>query len=146
MSLPAPFSLPDQQFLTLAAAANRIVPPDQTCGAADAGAVEFILGLLNGELCGEQATYIAGLDGIDQEAHAYHHKPFAQLSPAEQDAVLRAIEEDYVKTTWIIPPKAFFLMLVEHVLESFYADPGNGGNRDSVSWKMMGYRAEGGTL
>ena len=36
-------------------------------------------------------------------------------------------------------------MMVEHVLEGFYADPGNGGNRDAVSWKMIGYRAEGGT-
>ena len=139
------FSMTDRQLATLRAAADRIVPSDETCGAAEAGAAEFILRLLNNELSGQRAIYLEGLDGIESEAQARHGRSFAALAPAEQDAVLAAIEEDNPKTAWLIPPRNFFQMLVEHVLEGFYADPGNGGNRDAVSWKMIGYRAEGGT-
>ena len=32
-----------------------------------------------------------------------------------------------------------FARLVELAHEGFYADPGNGGNRDAVSWRMIGY-------
>jgi hypothetical protein len=138
------FLMTGRQLSTLRAVADRIVPPDETCGAADAGAAEFILRLLNGELSGEQATYLAGLDAIDGEAEACDGRAFAALAFEEQDAVLRAMEGDCVKSTWIVSPRSFFQMLVEHVLEGFYADPGNGGNRDAASWKMIGYRAEGG--
>jgi hypothetical protein len=133
------------QLSTLRAAADRIIPPDETCGAAEAGAAEFILRLLNAELSGEQATYLEGLDGIDREAQARYGRAFASLAPTEQDDVLKDIGGDHVKTAWTISPRNFFQMLVEHVLEGFYADPGNGGNRDAASWKMIGYRAEGGT-
>jgi Gluconate 2-dehydrogenase subunit 3 len=138
------FSMTERQLRTLRAAADRIIPPDETCGAADAGAVEFILRLLHRECSGEQATYLEGLDGIDREAEARHGWAFAALDPSEQDDLLRAIEDDNAKIPWTVSPRSFFLMLVEHVLEGFYADPANGGNRDEVSWKMIGYRAEGG--
>jgi hypothetical protein len=135
----------EQQLATLRAAADRIVPPDEASGAADAGAADFILGLLIRDLPGEQGNYLAGLDGIDRESRQIYGKAFPSLSAGEQDELLKAIEEDRVKTEWPISPRNFFRMLVEHVLEGFYADPGNGGNRDAVSWKMIGYRAEGGT-
>jgi gluconate 2-dehydrogenase gamma chain len=34
-------------------------------------------------------------------------------------------------------------MLVNHTMEGFYSDPGNGGNRDAVSWKMIGFEVTG---
>jgi len=139
------FSITERQLGTLRATADRIIPPDETCGAAEAGAAEFILGLLGGDWSSEQATYLEGLDGIDREAEACHGRAFTALTAGEQDAMLKAIEEDDLKTAWTISSRRFFQMLVEHVLEGFYADPGNGGNRDAVSWKMIGYRAEGGT-
>jgi hypothetical protein len=137
------FSMTERQLRTLSAAVDRIVPPDATCGAADAGAAEFILRLLQRECSGEQATYLEGLDGIDREAEARYGRAFAAMDPSQQDDLLRAIEDDNTKIAWTVSPRGFFEMLVEHVLEGFYADPGNGGNRDEVSWKMIGYRAEG---
>jgi hypothetical protein len=138
-------SLTPVQLATFRAAADRIVPPDETCGAAEAGAEEFILRLLGKELSGELGSYLAGLDGIESESQAHHGRSFSQLTPDKQDAILTAMEGNRVKTDWVISPQSFFQKLVENVLEGFYADPGNGGNRDAVSWKMMGYRAEGGT-
>jgi hypothetical protein len=140
-----PFSLTQRQLATLRAAADRIVPPDDWCGAAEAGAAEFILRLLGADLSAEQGSYLAGLDGIEDESQASYSRSFADLAPGEQDAILTAMEENRVKATWVVSPQNFFRRLVENVLEGFYANPENGGNRDSISWKMIGYRAEGGT-
>jgi hypothetical protein len=32
---------------------------------------------------------------------------------------------------------------VEHSAEGFYSDPGNGGNRDNIAWKMIGFEVTG---
>jgi hypothetical protein len=138
------FALTRRQTATLRATADRIIPPDEWSGAAEAGAADFIMGLLSADLASEQETYLAGLNGIDDEAHARYARSFAELSPAEQDAILTSMEENRVKATWLVSPQMFFQRLVENVLEGFYADPENGGNRDAISWKMIGYRAEGG--
>ena len=142
---PVTFALSDLHLSTLRAAADRIIPADDYPGAADAGAVEFILRLLNTDLRGEQLTYGHGLAGIEAESQAAYGRPFASLPAHQKDGLLANIEADRVQTDWIVSPLAFFPMLVEHVLESYYADPQNGGNRDGVSWKMIGFRAEGGT-
>ena len=76
------FSMSARQLDTLRAAADRIIPPDETCGAAEAGAAEFVLRLLKDELPGERATYLEGLDGIDREAEARHGRAFAVLAPS----------------------------------------------------------------
>jgi hypothetical protein len=130
------FSFSSRQLSTLRAAADRIVPPDEAAGAAEAGAVEFISRLLNREMSAHQATYIQGLDDIDHHAVKKFNSNFANIHAPDQDAILEEIERT---------SPSFFRMLVEHVLESYYSDPSNGGNREAVSWKMIGYRAEGGT-
>ncbi len=129
------FFLTQRQLSTLRAAADRIIPPDETAGAAEAGATDFILRLQNNELSAHQTAYAQGLNKIDEQATTQFAQLFADLAPAQQDIVLQAIERNHA---------IFFRMLVEHTLEGFYADPSNGGNRDAVSWKMIGYRAEGG--
>ena len=68
---------------------------------------------------------------------------FADLSPSEQDALLTRVEEGDVTSSWPINPKQFFRMAVGHALEGFYADPGNGGNHDGVSWRMIGFEVRG---
>ena len=40
-------------------------------------------------------------------------------------------------------PVAFFQTAVEHAMEGFYSDPGNGGNHDGVSWRMIGFEVRG---
>jgi gluconate 2-dehydrogenase gamma chain len=130
------FTLTERQLGILRSAADRIVPPDETIGACEAGAAEFILRLLSDELAAQQSVYVRGLDAIDLKAVERFGGAFVGLGAAEQDAVLREIECSHA---------SFFRMLVEHVLEGFYADQANGGNRGAASWKMIGYCAEGGT-
>ena len=35
--------------------------------------------------------------------------------------------------------KQFFEMVLQSAMEGFFADPIYGGNRDKVSWRMVGY-------
>ena len=73
-----------------AADADRIIPPDETRGAAEAGAAELIRRLLKEEMSGERATYLEGLDGIDREVEARPGRAFAAPAPSDQDDMLRA--------------------------------------------------------
>ena len=77
--------------------------------------------------------YQAGLDALEAAAEASADAPFAALDADAQDSLLRWFEaaEDTA---------AFFRLLVEQTLESYYADPSNGGNQNSVAWDMIGYK------
>ena len=136
---PMPLSLP--QTSTLRALVDRLIPADDHPGALAAGTDNFIVALLAGD-CAAQAPAIAlGLNQLEAEAAARHGQPFASLAPAAQDALLTALEQNRPATPWPAPltPSAFFHLLVDLAAEGFYADPANGGNRDAVSWRMIGY-------
>lgn len=69
------------------------------------------------------------------------NKNFVQLSGEEQDAVLKGMEEGHIdlKLAGGLNTKAFFELLLQNTMEGFFADPVYGGNRDMVSWKMLGF-------
>ena len=37
-----------------------------------------------------------------------------------------------------IPTTPFFAMIVDHTMQGFYGSPRHGGNRDGVSYRMLG--------
>lgn len=61
------------------------------------------------------------------------------LATGEQDAILRKVETGEVATPWPVNPAEFFDRLVCQTMEGFYGDPGNGGNRGQISWRMVGF-------
>lgn len=127
------------ELATLRAAIDRIVPRDEFASATDAGVDHYIVRQLAGDCVAELAVISAGLAGLDAEARARHSVAFEQLTPAVQDAVLADLERSLVRAEWSTNPAQFFARLVEFTVEGYYADPSNGGNRDGVSWKMLGY-------
>ncbi len=74
------------------AAADRILPRTDTPGAVDVGVPAF-LDRFYGEFMAddERRLFVAGLDAIEAAAKAAHNGPFASLTSAQQDAVLRAV-------------------------------------------------------
>jgi gluconate 2-dehydrogenase gamma chain len=52
----------------------------------------------------------------------------ADLTPAEQDQKLRAIETTY-----------FFRMLRRHTIEGMFSDPMHGGNAGLIGWQLIGF-------
>jgi gluconate 2-dehydrogenase gamma chain len=80
------------QAAVAGAAAERILPRTDTPGAADVG-VPVFLDRFYGEFMtdDERRLFVAGLDAIEAGAKAAHDRPFASLTSAQQDAVLRAV-------------------------------------------------------
>ncbi len=124
----------------LHSAIDRIIPPDDFPGAWDAGAGDYILRQLDGELRHLALTISEGLASLDREAQSFFDRPFASLTLSEQDHILKQVEDGEVRTVWITPPDEFFILLVRLTNEGYYGDMSNGGNRDEVSWRMIGYQ------
>jgi len=132
-----------EQLGTLYALLDALVPPDDFPGAVGAGVPDYLAGQLRDELASCVSTYAAGLDGLSGEAQNRFGTGFASLSPHQQERLLLEVEAGRVCTTWATDPQRFFTTVLEHTMEGFYADPGNGGNRHAVSWRMIGFEVTG---
>ena len=66
-------------------------------------------------------------------------KSFAELSPQDQDALLKDMEAGKVELPDGVNAKAFFTLVLGNTMEGFFADPIYGGNRDMASWRMLGF-------
>jgi gluconate 2-dehydrogenase gamma chain len=120
-----------EEARTVEAVCAQIVPEDRDPGAVRAGVVVFIDRQLTGFYKPLQKTYRQGIAAIDRESVRAAGHPFANLSAGAQLDALRRIERN--------PDlKPFFDMLVAHTMQGFYGDPRHGGNRERVSWKMLG--------
>ncbi len=115
------------QTKTLRALVNCIVPADDYPDGWTAGVGEYLSRLLTRE---PQFLFLyrSGLDALEAEASDFH-----EWTADAQNMRLTLLEQDAVRG-------AFFRLLVTHVMEGFYADPGNGGNRNGVAWQMIGYK------
>ncbi len=127
------------QQLTLRAALDRIIPPDDYPGAWEAGVGDYLARQWEGDLRHTLPLYRAGLDALHAEALAQFGVGFAALDAGKQDAILRNVESGDVRANWPVAPQEFFSLLVSHAAEGYYSDPGNGGNRNAVSWDMVGF-------
>jgi len=134
--------LTPSQLITLRSLLNRIIPADDYPDAWDAGVGDYLLRQFYGDLKESLPLYTAGLDALDAEAQAEAQVNFAALPPEKQDALLKRVEAGDVKAPWTTDPAQFFRQVIEHASEGFYSDPGNGGNRNGVSWRMIGFTGD----
>ena len=114
---------------TLDAVCEQIIPTDQTPGASWAGVVNFIDRQLMGPYRRQQAAYRSGLIAIDEAAVARFGKSFVDLDAPQQTVVLESLTGG---------AKRFFSTVIAHTMQGYYGDPRHGGNRDAVSWRMLG--------
>ena len=172
---------------TIEAAMARIIPTDDAPGAREAGCIDFLDRYLSGlgfifakpdgsgfeTLDGKAAEawqqridlmrtrYIEGIHDLDRRARARHGTDFVDLPPAEQDAILAALENNVSDQPTTMPVSDalagpvsaepalqqtltevdldFFPLLVTHTRQGFYADPIYGGNRSRVGWGVIGF-------
>jgi hypothetical protein len=134
--------MPPFPLTTLRALLDRLIPADDFPGALQSGVDGYVTRQLAGD-CAREASWIAtGLAHLDREAAArYDGRAFDSIGEANQDALLHEIEAGRTVCSWPseISAVVFFTRMVELAHEGYYADPGNGGNRDAVSWRMIGY-------
>ncbi|HEX8984514.1 MAG TPA: gluconate 2-dehydrogenase subunit 3 family protein [Bryobacteraceae bacterium] len=125
---------------TAAAIADRVVPADQDAGAAAAGVVNYIDRQLKGPLKKYRRMYHEGLAAIESASAARFGKRFAAVPPEQQDELLTAFETGKAPKEVGDPDKAknFFELIRDHTMQGYYGDPRHGGNREYVSWRMLG--------
>jgi gluconate 2-dehydrogenase gamma chain len=146
----------------LQAVVARLIPADASgAGALEAGVPEFIDKQLGGAWGAGERLYRAGpwqpgtpsqgyqlpyspadlfrtaIRAINDE-FAKRGKPFASLAAQEQDAYLDGLQKGK-QDLGGVPANVFFDSLLAMTVEGFFSDPVYGGNKDMVSWKMIGF-------
>jgi gluconate 2-dehydrogenase gamma chain len=159
---PSFFNPTEWAFVT--AAADRIIPHDENGpGAVELGVPEYIdrqmqtpyaegaIWYMQGpfpEAAAEfgyqskltpREQYRLGIPAINAHCQTEFGKIFADLTPAQQDDVLKRVESGQIKSD-DAPLRTFFSsFLLRHVMEGYFGDPMYGGNKDMGSWKMIAY-------
>src|SRR5438045_1866152 len=117
----------------------RLIPTDANGpGATEARAVHYIDRALGGALASSRAAYVSGLAALDRYARSSRGKPFTELAPADQDAVLTDVETD-APTGFTGSSAAFFALVLNHTHQGTFGDPYYGGNANFVGWDLVGY-------
>ncbi|KQY98070.1 gluconate 2-dehydrogenase [Pseudolabrys sp. Root1462] len=153
-----------EEARVIEAIVDRLIPADDlSVGGRDAGCAAFIDRQLAGSFGNSSRLYTQGpyakgtpTQGYQGEAtpamryraglaaiDAYLRKNkndrgFAQLNAQEQDDFLKTLEAGKVDLG-AIDGKTLFDLFLQNTMEGFFADPVYGGNRDMVSWKMIGF-------
>ena len=157
------FFTPDEVAF-VEAACGRIVPADATGpGAVEAGVPLFLDRQLAGDYGKGARWYMQGPFGKSTGTQGYQSRhppaglyraaiqaigdhlgrnggqPFHKLSAADQDAFLKELEAGKVDLGGDVDAKAYFTLLLQNVMEGYFADPLYGGNRGLAAWKMIGF-------
>jgi gluconate 2-dehydrogenase gamma chain len=119
----------DAQARTLKAICDQIIPRDDFPSASEAGVLNYIDRQLVRHYRPHQDAYRDGLEQAEADSRKRFGKEMAELSAADQLAVVMDLERNH---------HAFFEMVRNHTLEGYYGSPRHGGNRDELSWKMLG--------
>ena len=117
--------LTEEHIATLRAAIDRIVPADEWPSASQAGVLEFLVRLVATE--GFEEFYASGLEDLNSLCMARCGVPFTAAGDREQDGLLRSADALFIES------------LATQTIEGYYANPENGGNREGIAWKMIGY-------
>jgi gluconate 2-dehydrogenase gamma chain len=153
-----------QEGATIEAFVDRLIPADELSpGGKDCGCAVYIDRQLAGPYGRSEGWYMSGpfQDGTKQQgpqspvtpAQQYRkavaaldaacrakfgNHAFVELSDAQKDETIKGLEDGSLKLDGI-DSQAFFKLVLTDTQTGFLADPIYGGNRDLVSWKMIGF-------
>ncbi|WP_347337761.1 gluconate 2-dehydrogenase subunit 3 family protein [Undibacter mobilis] len=153
-----------EEARAIEAIVDRLIPADDlSMGGKDAGCAAFIDRQLAGSYGDSSRLYTQGpfLPGLPTQGYqgeatpamryrtglaaidaflrkTQNNRGFAELSAQEQDEFLKNLEGGKVDLGKI-NGAGLFNLLLQNTMEGFFADPIYGGNRDMVSWKMIGF-------
>jgi gluconate 2-dehydrogenase gamma chain len=131
-------TLTPEEAATLEAMTARLIPTDPgSPGARRLGPAHYIDRALGGALAGFRDGYRAGLSSVDVYARSTKGAPFAQLAPADQDAILNDLERN--AAPGFENSAAFFNVVLSHTMQGTFSDPFYGGNRNFAGWDLIGY-------
>lgn len=82
--------------------------------------------------------YRIGIAAIEDHANQQYGNGLASLSGEDQDQIIWDLLDESVPLREF-SGHAFFQVLRQHTVEGMFSDPGYGGNRDLVGWRLIGF-------
>ena len=122
-------TLGEDEARDYAAAIARLIPTTDTPGADDAGVIWFWDNVLGNYY----AHFLEPVRGLRDRLLAETSGRFADLDTKAQDEALRAIEDDGRFEIWRVLTIFGFFAMAKH-----------GGNKDHLSWGLVGYQGHHG--
>jgi gluconate 2-dehydrogenase gamma chain len=153
-----------QEAATIEAVVDRLIPADElSAGGKDCGCAVYIDRQLAGPYGRSEGWYMSGpfqngtrqqgpqspvtpaqqyrkaVAALDAACRAkFGNHAFVDLSDAQKDEAIKGLEDGSLKLDGV-DSQAFFKLVLTDTQTGFLADPIYGGNRDLVSWKMIGF-------
>ncbi len=121
--------LSEDQARTLAAICDQIVPADEFPSASEAGVLTYIDRQLVRHFRRHREAYRSGLEEAQAIGRRRFGQDLAQLTQQQQLEIVSELSRQ---------DRPFFELVRDHTLEGYYGSPRHGGNRDAVSWRMLG--------
>jgi gluconate 2-dehydrogenase gamma chain len=122
-------TLTDADAATLKAICDQIIPANEFPSASQAGVLTYIDRQLTRHCRRHRKSYAAGLEQANRISRDRFGTLLESVTSPQQLAVVTALESQNSQ---------FFNLVREHTLEGYYGSPRHGGNRDAVSWRMLG--------
>lgn len=113
----------------LAALCDQIIPEDDYPSASQAGVLTYIDRQLTRHYKRFLQTYLDGLAQANSMSRENYGVELTEASEQQKFEVARAIEKENPH---------FFELVRSHTMQGYYGSPRHGGNRDAVSWRMLG--------
>jgi gluconate 2-dehydrogenase gamma chain len=119
----------DDEAATLTAICDQIIPADDFPSASQAGVLNYIDKQITRHYRRHQRAYRKGLERANQISRQHCGKILVSATPTEQLQVVTSLEQS---------DKPFFQLVRGHTFEGYYGSPRHGGNRNAISWHMLG--------
>lgn len=127
-------ALTPEQAADLEAVSMRIFPTDETPGAREAGVIHFIDKSLSTYAADQKDMMVTGLGFLNAQVKTKWPAAgrFSTLTPAQQDEVLKGIEQS-----------PFFGAMRFVTCAGMFGNSSYGGNQGQVGWKLIAFENHG---
>lgn len=137
---PYGFFTPEEAACVIALC-EQIIPEDEHGGGATAaGVIHYIDQQLRAVFHYDQVMYQQGVAAIQASSLELHGKRFENLDFDTQHGFLLKLESgELPEEHWgDLDQRRFFSRVISHTMQGFYGAPRHGGNRNYMSYQMMG--------
>lgn len=118
---------------------EQIIPGDEKYGGAtDAGVIFYIDRQLTGYFKDDASVYRENLEKLQAYCSSEFGKRFQDLPPDKQIDIMKMMERNKIDPGIWDKPSGFFQLIRSHTMQGFYGSPIHGGNKDYMSFDMLG--------
>lgn len=131
----------DEEARCVLALCEQIIPEDgHGGGATEAGVIHYIDRQLLAVFDYDQIVYQQGISALQSTSLEIHGARFEALDFTTQHGILIRMEAGGlpVRHWGGLDQRRFFNLVLRHCMQGFYGSPRHGGNKNYMSYQMMG--------